>query len=535
LIWQIFKKDWRLLWPLVSLVAAIQVALEWAIFSGGLFGEDPAATALLKPLTLAWYIGIAALVAATVQQDPIPGVDQDWLIRPIKRGSLLLAKLVFLAVVISVPMFLVNLFDALATGFALFPSIAAALWKEVFVFACFIVPLMALAALARNAAELVVIGAGLMMAFAASVTLSAFFLGSSWCPTCESGVSWLQHVLQHVGILVGGATILGLQYFRRRTTAARALALVGAVALVFAQLPWSVAFAIQQRLTESNARADINVSVVDAAHAADSNNTTRGSGASNGRLGQTVESWRRRLRASAGPVTIDVPVRTDGVAGDELLLADRVEVALLNKDGHPLYHGDNAGAQSLMLSPRPGSGDSGPVINQSFQVPAKGYRKAASAADSLSLRFSLSLMKKVAEYKLAVSEGSLRAPSVGRCATLADRNYVYLRCKTIEQTPFCYSAALVAADGTERPFVLRCVPDYRRHLPAFMEIMGFYGIDLALRDKNGSSPEQQYDLANSYIKFTLYGESTHLGQSFRTSTTAALIDFPAAKSPAQVQ
>jgi len=521
----------------VSLVAAIQVALEWAIFSGGLFGEDPAATALLKPLTLAWYIGIAALVAATVQQDPIPGVDQDWLIRPIKRGSLLMAKLVFLAVVISVPMFLVNLFDALATGFSLFPTIAAALWKEVFVFACFVVPLMALAALARNAAELVVIGAGLMMAFAASVTLSAFFFGSNWCPTCESGVSWLQHVLQHIGILVGGATILGLQYFRRRTTVARALALIGAVALVFAQLPWSVAFAIQQRVTESNAREDISVSLVDAPHAADSNSAVRVSGASTGRLGQTVESWRRRLRASAGPVTVEVPVQTDGVASDELLLADRVEVALLDKDGHLLYREDNAGAQALMLSPRPGPGpgESGPVTHQSFQLPAKGYRKAALAADSSSLRFSLSLMKRVGEYKLAVNDGSLQAPGVGRCATLADRNYVYLRCKTIEQTPFCYSAGLVAADGTEKPFVLRCVPDYRRHLPAFMEVMGFYGIDLALRDKNRNSPEQEYDLANSYVKFTLYGESAHLRKSLKSSATAALIDFPAAKSLAQVQ
>lgn len=71
MIRSILSKDWKLLWPMVAVVAAIQMGYDWAAFSSGLFGEDPAAEALLRPLTLAWFIGIAALTAAVVHQDPI--------------------------------------------------------------------------------------------------------------------------------------------------------------------------------------------------------------------------------------------------------------------------------------------------------------------------------------------------------------------------------------------------------------------------------------------------------------------------------
>ena len=142
MIGHIFKKDWKLLWPMAALVTIIQFGLEWAAYSGGFFGEDPAAKVLLPPLTLAWFIGIAALAAAVVHQDAIPGVDQDWLIRPLSRTHLLLAKLGFVLLIITVPMTVSNLADAMASGFALLPSLKAVVSKELFVLACFLVPVL---------------------------------------------------------------------------------------------------------------------------------------------------------------------------------------------------------------------------------------------------------------------------------------------------------------------------------------------------------------------------------------------------------
>ncbi len=559
-IWQIVKKDWKLLWPMVALVTAIQVGFEWAVYSAGLFGEDPAAAALLRPLTLAWFVGIVALVAAVVHQDAIPGVDQDWLIRPLIRTQLLLAKLAFVALGISVPMFVSNLADALATGFSLVPSLEAAFFKDLFVYACFVVPVMALAATTRNMTELVVIGAALVVAFSSSLSLSAFLFGADWCPTCNTGMSWLQHLVQHGGVLAGAGVILGLQYYRRRSDIARALALAGAVALVFAQLPWSTAFDIERWMTgagmggDAGARGaaagillDVGENVPDGADAtsvesmtsatgvrsaasAPGTGTSTGAGAGgkgpdsrqttqmvlHGRVDQAVDYWRRRARPVNAPVGLEVPVRvrmpTTGAPADALLLADRVEIHLFGNDGRLLYRGDNAGALATLLTPYPGrSGPSPEAIYQTVDVPGRVYRAAAQTPVRLQLDYSLTLMKVVAEHELTAINGELQSNDIGFCATLVDRNAAYLRCKTIDQAPFCYSATLYGSGGRHNPEVLKCTPDYRRHLPAFMHVLSLYGVDMPLRDRNGvvNYEIDASSLGEAHVLFKVYGESEH--------------------------
>jgi hypothetical protein len=68
---------------------------------------------------------------------------------------------------------------------------------------------------------------------------------------------------------------------------------------------------------------------------------------------------------------------------------------------------------------------------------------------------------------------------------------------------------------------LRCIPDYRRHLPSFMEIMGMYGVELPLRDKNGNSI---YDLdpadpRAAVVILRVYGESDHFRRVLTSSRT----------------
>jgi len=109
LIRHIISKDWKLLWPLVVLVAVFQFLLGWLSFRWGYFGDDLTARALYPALNIAWYVGIVALIVAVVHQDAIPGISQDWLIRPIERGDLLGAKLLFVTATICVPMLVMDL------------------------------------------------------------------------------------------------------------------------------------------------------------------------------------------------------------------------------------------------------------------------------------------------------------------------------------------------------------------------------------------------------------------------------------------
>jgi len=518
LIWHILKKDWKLLWPLVALCIAIQFGLEWVVFSAGLFGEDPAAAVLLRPLMLAWFVAIAAPAIAVVHQDSIPGVDQDWLIRPLRRTHLLLAKLVFAALTIIAPMFLANMLDALATGFPLLLSLKALLLKELFVFACFVVPSMALAALARNAAELVVLGAALMVVFAVALSLSALLSGSDWCPTCNSGMSWLQHVVQHIGILIGAGVILYLQYYRRRSDVARAVAILGAVALVFAQLPWSSAFALERCMTGSSGAA--TVVGLEFGEPAPSARPT--APPMRGRVDQAVGYLRRRARPGDAPVSIDLPVHAIGATADELVLADRIDIRLFGDDARLLYSGDNAGSLAGLLSPYPGASNSVPAETyQAVDLPGVAYRQAAATAARLQLDYSLTLVRLEAEHRLAAVAGAIHSADVGICATSFDRNSLYLRCKTVIQAPFCFSAVLVGPDGRHNPEVLKCIPDYRRHLPTFMNALGFYGVDLPLRDRNGVA---HYDidasqLGTSQVLFKVYQESEHFKRRLTVATS----------------
>jgi len=538
MIWAIVRKDWRLLWPMVLLAAAIQVGLEWAVYSAGLFGEDPAAAALLRPLTLAWFVVIAGLTATVVHQDPIPGVDQDWLIRPVSRTHMLLAKLVFVAMSVGVPMLASNLADALACGFPLLPSLKAVLFKELFVLAGFVIPVLALASITRQMSDLIMLGVALVAAFAVSLGLSGFAFGAGWCPTCNSGTAWIQHMLQHAGVLLGAGIILWLQYYRRATRASRMVAMVGALCLVFVQLPWNMAFAIEHRIAghdEEAAAVSLEIAAADLSAAGAGSGDPTGApsptgpaniagprdGANpgarestrallNGRVDPALQYLQHRARSKDASVEIELPLRTSGTTPDELLLADRTEMRWFDPGRRLIYRADTAGSLGLLLNPpRVRMGDAPQIVYQAFDIPGKAYRQAA-AGGRLQIDYSLSLMKTAATFTLDARAGVLQAPLVGRCATMADRDAVYLRCKTITQVPFCYSATLYDSQDHSNPEVWKCVPDYRRSVPPFLYVLGFYGVDLPLHDRNGTPfGIAAAELGSSHVLFKIYEERDH--------------------------
>jgi hypothetical protein len=522
MIRHILRKDWNLLWPMVTLVAAIQIGYEWAVFSSGLFGENPAAEGLLRPLTLAWFIGIAALTVAVVHQDPIPGVDQDWLIRPLNRTQLLLAKMIFLALVISAPMFMLNLTHALALGMPVAASLIAVLSKELFIFACFIVPVAALAATTRNMTELMVLGATLVLIYAASVSLSAFVFGADWCPTCHTGMAWLQHFGQHAGILVGAAVILFLQYYRRQSTVARGLAIAGTVSLVFIQLPWNTAFHIEQWLSESS--GDAAAVALELGKELPSQDPASGGTSTDtrqttqmllrGQLDQAFVNLHRRARPGGAPVTIDLPVRIIGISADELLLSDRSQVQLFGEDGRLLYRGTSTGASAGLLAAD--GGEVTGLTHQAFEFPGNVYRNAAARMLRLQIEYTLTLVKVRAEHKIAALDGELRSADLGFCATRLERNNVTVHCKSISQAPFCYSGTLYEADGRHDAEVFQCVPDYRRHWPALVDVLNFSEIDLPVRDPYATAPYGP-KLETSYVLLKIYGELDH----FKRTLTVA--------------
>ena len=68
----------------------------------------------------------ATVITLVVHQDPIPGISQDWLTRPIKRRDLFLAKLLFVVLFVQGPWWVTDLVQGLAPGFPFGESAAAA-------------------------------------------------------------------------------------------------------------------------------------------------------------------------------------------------------------------------------------------------------------------------------------------------------------------------------------------------------------------------------------------------------------------------
>src|SRR5229473_3096461 len=166
MVWHIFKKDLKLLWRLVLGLAAAQ-----CLYTVLLYRRDHGATNLAQMLNMLGMIIILAggiLVAAVVHLDAIPGVRQDWLVRPIKRMDLLAAKLLFVILLVEGPILITDFVGAAANGFPFAQSLSAAVSHSIFSLAIFYLPILAFATLTQNFTEGV---AGAVIAFVAFVVL----------------------------------------------------------------------------------------------------------------------------------------------------------------------------------------------------------------------------------------------------------------------------------------------------------------------------------------------------------------------------
>jgi len=528
LITHIFRKDWKLLWPLVCLVTVFQVLLGWLAFKWGYFGDDLAARTLYPALTFAWYVGIVALVVAVVHQDPIPGISQDWLIRPVARRDLLFAKLLFVVATISGPMLVVDLLNAQGAGFTLSQALGPAAFKEIYVLLTLVVPLLALASVTENWPQVVIGAAVLMVLFALLLLAASFMLGPDRCPTCGTGLRWIQSLIQHAAVLLGAILILRLQYFQRRTAASRWLIAAGVILFACVQLPWNLAFAIQERLSAAPADAAGVALEFDAAAAqavTAPSQTAPDVGAAraarellSGNASAASAYLRQRAHANAPPVALELPVRVTGVTGAALLNVDRVAVRLLAADGRLLYHFANGGELAGLHI-----GDGAAASRQSLELPAALYRDWAEQPVRFEITYSLALLRATATYAMPATTGDLRAPELGRCQSQlkTDASEINLRCRQVGLGPPCYTVTLESPSGQHDPQSRDCTPDYRPFSALWSAPLSFFGIDVPVRDTTGlvQYPIARAELPESRLVMTTYSVRDHFT---RTLVTPAL-------------
>jgi len=511
MVWHIVKKDWRLLWPLVTALAVLDGLLAWTRFSAGHFFNGLP----IVPGSLLQLLAAATVITLLVHQDPIPGVCQDWLVRPVSRRDMFLAKLLFAVLFVQGPWWTSDLLQGLANGFPSGQSAAAATECAVWVLVTLTLPVLAFAALTATTTETLVAMLGVFAAMLGSVIVRSLLGATS--PTALTGFAWIPSLVRQVVMLAAAFAVLILQYRRRRTRTARALfAAALLIGLCAPQLPWRAALRLDQVLTASSP-VDRGIVVAFAPDAGrfhlapgqriDDIVEKPGFGAAD----VAAENQRRRAE---GARTVSMPVRVSGITPGWRLLADRIEVRLIDRGGHIVHQGTGNDFELRAASPET-------THHQGIRVPGAVFARVQSDPLDLELEYSFTLFRAGPTYALPARDGDQRMPGVGWCETRVNDagTHVRFQCLQPGERPSCLAIVLEHAPTHARnPEVSLCVPDYSTYpghvLP---DALSRFGGALPFYDPSGLAayPVGGSQLADAQVVVTAFEPIEHLVRRVR--------------------
>jgi hypothetical protein len=447
MIWHIFKKDLRITWPLAVLAAAAHWTIVLLALIGGFSGPALPIVNFLRMLILGGPLASGLLIIVAVHVDAIPGVGQDWLVRPIRRLDLLLAKLLFAALVVQIPILLADFAAFLLTGFPPTPAFAAAAEHSLLQMVVINIPFVAFAALTRNLLEAVsgAVVIGLIVAVSGLMTATT---SRELAPISRSGFNWVPYTAGAAVMFFGAAWVLWLQYFSRRTAASWASA--GAITVLFSLswfMPWRVVFATQ-KLWSGTTGSSQSVAL-DFEPAAGRFQRPAG--------GLTPEdALALALRDSAGlpgAVQVYFPVRVTGLPPDSAVQMDHAEVRLIANGHHENLD------QEPWNAKREGAETSAPMVYPRFAIPAPLYERMKSEPVRIEADYWLTLARVANKLGLPATGASQNVGDAGRCHTnVNDRQTgVQLSCAYWIAPPPCFHLFLEdTATGQRNPDRFGC-------------------------------------------------------------------------------
>jgi hypothetical protein len=449
----ILKKDWTLLWPLVTASAVLFALLASARFSAGLFVNGLP----MVPASLLELLAAAAIITLVVHQDPIPGARQDWLVRPVSRRDLFLAKLLFVLIFMQGPWWVTDVAQGLANGFPWGQSVSAATACAVWVLLTLTVPVLAFATLTATMTETFI------AALAACAMVIAFLivpgLVGATRPTALTGFAWVPALLREALLLVSAAGVLILQYRWRRTGSARAL-FAGALflGLCIPFLPWRTTFRVEQWLT-AGAQDNHGINAAFASGAARFR-PAPGQGLDDvlekPGLGPADVAAENQRRHTESVRTVFLPVRVSGLLPAWRLLADRSDVRLSSLDHRIFYEGTGNDLELHATNVEA-------IVHQGIRVPGAVYNRVKGEPLDVQLDYSFTLFRPDATYALPARGGDQRMPGIGWCATTVDAagTRVLFQCMQPGERPSCLAVVIEHPPTQQRnPEVSLCAPDY---------------------------------------------------------------------------
>lgn len=518
LAWHIFKKDLRLLWVFALVVAAIHFAAAAMRSWLDLYPAQNQLTVIANFLPLVSLFGIAVLTLVMMHQDAVPGVGQDWLVRPIKRGDLILAKLLFVIIVVQGPLLLTDLGQGLVEGFTLPASFSAALTHNVAILCYVSLPAMMIGSVTRNVTESLMFALVCLVAYAVVFLGGAIMLLGAKTSVGGTGLSWMVDATWRTLAIAGTSIVISLQFFHRKTAMARCLIGAGGAAIILSTfVPWHAAFALQERLSKEPASANAIAL------------------AFNPQLGP----FKLPAGATASTAAVmHLPLRVTGVPVDAVVFMDRADVRITDIRGKTLYEGrsnlsiDGTGSiQDAQLEVRQGeNADAAIDVYQNVFIPAPIFAKLRDQSVTIQISYSLTLFSAADSYSLPASGGHENLKGLGSCSTKidGDGDDVQVRCLSTRRSPSCFTAFLEdVSSGSRNPETYACEPDYAPFsTQLWPDALSRFGGEVPFFDRSGLAhyPVDGSKLADSRLVIKIFEPRDHFTRHLNIPTIR-LSDF----------
>jgi hypothetical protein len=449
----IVRKDWQLLWPLGCGCAVLQAVLAFLEYRPESFSAGSGSNAAAIVLSLSIGIALALTMLLVVQQDALPGVNQDWLVRPIQRRDLLVAKIVFVLLVVHGPIMVVHCVRGMAEGLSLGAMLRASLLSNLELALLFSLPVLAVGALTKTVTEALVtsLAALLFTLLSAIIVATLIMIGSHEFhlggPIDDSGIDWIVDSLRHGVLILTAVVILGLQYFRRDTRRSRIVLGIGLLLFVIvARLPWRPAFALQEALSAEP----------EAGHAVTLSFTPGAVGPPRALAPQVADARARQRPVPSGQQRLSLGIEAGGLPPGAILHADRVALRIVDDAGDTVYRGT---VQDWDLR----SADGTTAVRQVIDLPKKVYARAVDRRLNVELDYSLTLLTPRVLPGLPALDGNASLDGIGRCVSRLDDDGsgFVVGCDAAGELPPCLSLSLTQGDSARAgPETFVCDLDY---------------------------------------------------------------------------
>lgn len=512
MILHIIWKDLRLLWKVVVLVASVQAALTVMLFH---IDHSPTSKnpygLLLQLILFMAFLGRAVLIVMCVQQDAIPGVNQDWLTRPISRTDLLLAKIDFVMLFVQGPVFVSDCLQAVANGAPVSLSLTASFTRTVFVTLIITLPFIAFGALTENLTQAI---AGAVIFFLALAGGQMLFVGLNEgrrileiSPTTLTGLDWMTDAIRLMIAFAVVVTVLRLQYFRRKTQFSRVVLASGALLCFAARLlPWDVAYAFQQHLGPNrNGPNTVELRF-------DPSRLRRASPS-----GVSSDLLQGQFGGMSGDVPIYIPVTLKGLPNNSLLKADRVETRMRIPGGRIFDLGVGSDFQPLPQAEQTAATYSPIYLSDDL------YKRYKDVLVDLEIVYSATEMTLIDTGEMNALHGQRNYASIGSCTSRmnSSESQIGVRCLQSGMIPLCTSAVLKRSDSSAaNPPVISCAPNYAPLYPVMIpDGTSRFTANLPFRDPDGVGQYmvQAPDIARSIVEVNVYKPGAHMQRTLSIS------------------